>query len=231
MRERKMTGAHKNVKVVLEFFSSFSQHIKSDTPQFLVRQVKEIIEFIKFSGEDFTTFNSMGYREIFVYLTNVERFLAYQFQSMREFSSGSKSTKILSDLDRHNRRFYSDVVSIHSGVGNSDMGRDIGEQYRDSDKLMKRNAILDERWLQENTPFAETGYDYSVKRRLIPPLNGPIDEYKRTRNQREILNEMDPGLAEEDLYKDMRFARPGLMSTERNNPTLVAYKRRFANYV
>jgi hypothetical protein len=77
-----------------------------------------------------------------------------------------------------------------------------------------------------------TGYEYGVSRGKIPAWNGPIQEYRRGVRTREIVNEYDQEFAKETEHKDMRFARLGLTSMERNNPTITSTipNRRFASY-
>lgn len=229
MQDVKSNGQFKNVNIVLNFFSAYYARISPDTPAYLKEQAEELIEFIKFSGSDFSSLNSLGYRQVFLYLNNMERFLAYRFQSLKEFGASIKEKAMLRDLDRADGRSVSHIMAVNSGTQGL-MSVEVAQEYYDAESNMmnKSNWDRDERWLQMNTPRSgQTGYEYGVDRGYVRPWNGPIEEYRRAKNVREISNENDVGLVEEDMYKDMRFARPGFMSTERNHPTLTSRHNRW----
>jgi hypothetical protein len=229
MYDIKRAGFFRSIQIVLNFFSRFRP--TSSTPPFVTDRIRELVDYIRTSGEDFTSFNSIGYREVFLYLHNIEESLAYWFESLKRFGGNNA---VLSDLQRNNKKHFTSILA-ESSSENQAMVRDVERQYMDSYmvQLNRPNTDRDIRWLQANTPQeGMTGYEYGISRGKIPAWTGPIQEYRRGVRTREIVNEYDQEFAKETEQKDMRFARLGLTSMERNNPTITSTipNRRFASY-
>jgi hypothetical protein len=241
MRIAKETGNKKNIQLVVRFFSSYLATVdKAKTPSEVIRISTEVVKYIRSSYGDFSNYNTLAYRHVMMYLANLERFLRYMFASMEEFTETVNgqmphSQKILRDYEMPTERTFAALFTKASEIGeDSDMGRDILEQYSDDEFIMRNysNFQRDESWNAINTPIAETGYQYSTARGIVNPvLNGRIEDFKRTKAKREIQNDDDPGVTPEERYKDLRYARLGIGMQERDLPSMANYSRRNQRYI
>ena len=242
MRVAKETGNKKNIQLVSAFFVDFLRTMdQSKTPKEVYRISNEIVKYIRGSYGDFSNYNTLAYRHVMMYLVNLERYLRYMFASLEEFTDTPRglmphSQKILHDFDMPTERTFAELFTRASEIeGDSVMSNDILEQYED-DEYIARNFSgfqRDDSWVSANTPIAESGYQYSAARGIIDPVvDGHLEDFRRGRKskQRDILNDDVPGVNRDQQYRDLRYARPGLMGQERNMPSLANYSRRNYRY-
>lgn len=233
-----------DMKMVYDWLVDFIRNVnKSTFPMELYNSVVGLINFIAQPGNlnYGGNINTISWQTVLKALDSIEADLVVVIEQMRRYSTsanGTLLTKISSVVDDYDgilpkSQFLDTTGGCDLNAVDPIYG-DINEQFVDGDYVRQneKNFEEDRQWIQSVTPGGQTAYHYNVahgKQRSLDP--DCVSSFRRGRLTVQIENENKYLKGYGCDRKDLRFARPGLITTSRNAPSINDYsgwKRTYA---